>query len=154
MFSCFQPYDVRKECNEDLCYDFSNLENYLNYPQVREALGVGDHKLLSCSPLVYEATFMEWMKSKENRIPALLEDGIEVLVYAGDFDLVCNWLGNCLSPYFQQLGVILWRCCSVYPVILMHCICSFFKCKCNLRVSLSVEGCLSACVQSCITLDL
>jgi serine carboxypeptidase-like clade 4 len=88
------PYDIRKECNEDLCYDFSNMENYLNYGHVREALGVGDQKLISCSPLVYEATFMEWMKNKENLIPALLEDGLEVLVYAGDFDFICNWLGN------------------------------------------------------------
>ena len=97
MLSRFQSYDVRKECNEDICYDFSNLETYLNTPQVREELGVGDHKFLACSPLVYEAIFMEWMKSRKNRIPALLEDGIEVLVYAGDYDLVCNWLGKPLS---------------------------------------------------------
>ena len=66
----------------------------MNTPEVREKLGVGNHKFLACSPLVYEAIFMEWMKSRKSPIPALLEDGLEVLVYAGDEDLVCNWLSN------------------------------------------------------------
>ncbi|XP_073387740.1 serine carboxypeptidase-like isoform X2 [Physcomitrium patens] len=30
----------------------------------------------------------------EKGIPGLLEDGIELLVYAGEYDLICNWLGN------------------------------------------------------------
>lgn len=110
MLSCFQSYDVRKDCNEDICYDFSNLETYLNNPQVRDELGVGNHKFLSCSPLVYEAIFMEWMKSRKNQIPSLLEDGIQVLVYAGDFDMVCNWLGNRLSLVLTQLAVIYGNC--------------------------------------------
>lgn len=87
-------FDIRKECNEDICYDFSNLEIYLNQTKVREALGVGNQKFLSCSPLVYEAILMDWMESKENKIARLLEDGIQILVYAGEFDLICNWLGN------------------------------------------------------------
>ena len=29
-------------------------------------------------------------------IPALLEDGIKVLVYPGEYDLICNWLGKTL----------------------------------------------------------
>lgn len=27
-------------------------------------------------------------------LPEMLADGIRVLVYAGDQDLICNWLGN------------------------------------------------------------
>ena len=34
------------------------------------------------------------MRNLEVGIPALLEDGINMLVYAGEFDLICNWLGN------------------------------------------------------------
>lgn len=36
----------------------------------------------------------DWMKNLEVSIPALLEDGIKVLVYAGEYDLMCNWLGK------------------------------------------------------------
>merc|ERR1719213_70435 len=33
-------------------------------------------------------------KEFQNLIPDLLQDGIEVLIYAGDCDYICNWLGN------------------------------------------------------------
>lgn len=26
--------------------------------------------------------------------PEMLEDGVRVMIYAGDQDLICNWLGN------------------------------------------------------------
>jgi serine carboxypeptidase-like clade 4 len=37
------------------------------------------------------------MRNLEVGIPALLEDGISLLVYAGEYDLICNWLG--MLPY-------------------------------------------------------
>ena len=38
------PYDVRKPCAGELCYDFSLLDEYLALPSVHEQLGVGDRK--------------------------------------------------------------------------------------------------------------
>jgi len=37
-------YDIRKECEGPLCYDFSLLEKYINQDSVRQKLGVGDRK--------------------------------------------------------------------------------------------------------------
>lgn len=91
-----QYYDIRKQCVGDLCYDFSNMETFLNMKPVREALGVGDIDFVSCSSTVYEAMLSDWMRNLEVGIPALLEDGIKVLVYAGEYDLICNWLGESL----------------------------------------------------------
>ncbi|ERN12871.1 hypothetical protein AMTRI_Chr07g78660 [Amborella trichopoda] len=87
-------YDIRKQCEGSLCYDFSNMEKFLNKKSVRDALGVGDIQFVSCSPTVYEAMLTDWMRNLEVGIPALLEDGVKLLVYAGEYDLICNWLGN------------------------------------------------------------
>ncbi|XP_010243256.1 PREDICTED: serine carboxypeptidase-like [Nelumbo nucifera] len=87
-------YDIRKKCEGSLCYDFSNMEKFLNQKSVRDSLGVGDIEFVSCSPTVYQAMLMDWMRNLEVGIPALLEDGVKLLVYAGEYDLICNWLGN------------------------------------------------------------
>ncbi|KAL5981792.1 hypothetical protein ACLOJK_015857 [Asimina triloba] len=87
-------YDIRKECIGDLCYDFSNMEKFLNQKKVRDALGVGDIDFVSCSPTVYQGMLTDWMRNLEVGIPTLVEDGIKLLVYAGEYDLICNWLGN------------------------------------------------------------
>ncbi|KAI5648584.1 hypothetical protein M9H77_34589 [Catharanthus roseus] len=87
-------YDIRKKCVGNLCYDFSNLDKFLNQKSVRQALGVGDLEFVSCSPTVYQALLVDWMRNLEVGIPTLLEDGIKLLIYAGEYDLICNWLGN------------------------------------------------------------
>lgn len=87
-------YDVRKKCEGSLCYDFSNLDKFVNQKSVRDAIGVGDLEFVSCSPVVHEAMLVDWMRNLEVGIPALLEDDVKVLIYAGEYDLICNWLGN------------------------------------------------------------
>ncbi|KAK6941538.1 Peptidase S10, serine carboxypeptidase [Dillenia turbinata] len=46
-------YDIRKKTEGNLCYDFSNMEQFLNKKFVREALGVGELEFVSCSLTVY-----------------------------------------------------------------------------------------------------
>lgn len=87
-------YDIRKQCEGRLCYDFSNLEKFMSLDSVRKALGVGDIEFVSCSTVVYEAMITDWVKNLEVGIPALLDDGIKMLIYAGEYDFICNWLGN------------------------------------------------------------
>ncbi|VFQ77802.1 unnamed protein product [Cuscuta campestris] len=87
-------YDIRKKCEGSLCYDFSNMEKFLEEKEVRTALGVGDIDFVSCSSIVYNAMINDWMRNLEVGIPPLLEDGINLLIYAGEYDLICNWLGN------------------------------------------------------------
>jgi len=90
------PYDMRIPCEHGkLCYDFDAVGKYLNIKEVQEQLG-GTGKWGSCNTVVTLAfqTAGDWMKSFENLLPDLMADGIEVLVYAGDCDYICNWLGN------------------------------------------------------------
>ena len=86
-----------------LCYDFSNLEKFLNLKSVRQSLGVGDIEFVSCSPTVYQAMLLDWMRNLEVGIPELLENDIKVLIYAGEYDLICNWLGECLTTCSRKL---------------------------------------------------
>ncbi|XP_057779424.1 serine carboxypeptidase-like 47 [Salvia miltiorrhiza] len=87
-------YDIRKNCTGSLCYDFSNVETFLNDKAVQKALGVRDIYFVPCSSKVYELMFPDMMKNFQVGLPTLLQDGIKLLIYAGEYDLICNWLGN------------------------------------------------------------
>ncbi|KAL9275033.1 Serine carboxypeptidase-like-like protein [Drosera capensis] len=43
------------------------------------------------------------MRNLEVVIPPLLEQGIQVLIYAGEDDFICNWLGN-----WRWVNAMLW----------------------------------------------
>ncbi|CAF2336980.1 unnamed protein product [Brassica napus] len=91
--SAYHPYDARKKCGELMCDVNSNLEKFLNQENVRKALGVGDNVFVSCNATVYVAMIEDWMINLEVKIPTLIEDGISLLVYAGEYDLM-NWSGQ------------------------------------------------------------
>ena len=79
-----------------LCYDFSNVGTYLDRPEVRATLGVGTRKWSDCNHVVALSFELsgDWMQHYQQMIPDQLNDGIRVLIYAGDQDYICNWLGN------------------------------------------------------------
>ncbi|KAE9620578.1 putative carboxypeptidase C [Lupinus albus] len=77
-----------------MCYDFSNNDTFLNNDKVKDALGVKDLDFVSCSNTLFDDMLEDWMKNLEVDIPSLLEDGIKLLVYVGEEDLICNWFGN------------------------------------------------------------
>merc|ERR1711974_19875 len=88
------PYDMRIKCAvPPLCYDFSNVDTYLNRADVQKALGVSK-KWKSCNMSVNKLFTGDWMKNFQKSLPDLLASGIRVLIYAGDVDFICNWLGN------------------------------------------------------------
>lgn len=98
-----QYYDIRKKCVGPLCYDFSNVEKLFEQEKVKRALGVGKGlHYVACSDKVYEALSQDSMKNLAVGIPALLEDGINVLLYHGEKDLICNWLGEPALTHLKQ----------------------------------------------------
>lgn len=91
------PYDMREKCEKPpLCYDFGNVAKYLARPEVVSTLGVQGHKWSDCDHIVALPFELlgDWMHSYQTKIPDQLAAGIRVMMYAGDQDYICNWLGN------------------------------------------------------------
>lgn len=90
------PYDMRSMCKYGrLCYDFDMIGTYLNKPDVQSELGV--HKKWGSCNYAVDLSFVaagDWLVQYQQLLPDLLADGIDVLIYAGDVDYICNWLGN------------------------------------------------------------
>lgn len=87
-------YDLREQCSvPPLCGDYSNVKNYLNSPRVKKVLGV-KKTWSTCNFGINGMFHVDWMHNQAENIPPLLENGIRTLIYAGDVDFICNWMGN------------------------------------------------------------
>ncbi|KAH8602420.1 Alpha/Beta hydrolase protein [Bisporella sp. PMI_857] len=91
-------YDIRGKCEDsnNLCYSALGwISDYLNKPEVIEALGAEVSSYDSCN-FDINRNFLfqgDWMQPYHRLVPGILEQ-IPVLIYAGDADYICNWLGN------------------------------------------------------------
>ncbi|KEP49632.1 serine carboxypeptidase [Rhizoctonia solani 123E] len=107
MFGSFQqlglnPYDVRRKCNKaedgDLCYrQLEWIETFMNDEKVKSELGaVGNREFKSCNMQVNQAFMMQGdgMHNAAALLPELIEDGVRLLIYAGNADFMCNAIGN------------------------------------------------------------
>ena len=95
--SGLNPYDIRKKCESPpLCYDFSNVNTFMNLDSTREALHVSDKagEWESCNMGINMKFHSDWMHDFSPYIGDMLNGGIPVLIYAGDVDFICNYLGN------------------------------------------------------------
>jgi len=86
-------YDITKPCVGQLCYDFSNTIKYMNTKKVQEQLGVSKEWEV-CDFGVHSHFGADWMHDFQQTVPPMLAGGIRVLIYAGDLDFICNWIGN------------------------------------------------------------
>lgn len=88
------PYRIDLKCAvQPLCYNFTAPSDWLNSEAVQSALGV-NKPWNSCNFTVNGGFGFDWSRDFNQTIPPLLEAGMKVIIYAGDLDFVCNWLGN------------------------------------------------------------
>ena len=99
-------YDVRGPCEDssNLCYsELGYISKWLNQRSVMEAVGAEVDSYDSCN-FDINRNFLfqgDWMQPFHQLVPSILEK-IPVLVYAGDADFICNWLGN--KAWTEALG--------------------------------------------------
>ncbi|KAI0330115.1 carboxypeptidase C [Cubamyces sp. BRFM 1775] len=102
-------YDVRRPCDRskdgDLCYkELQWIETWMNLPATKHALGVNpDIDFQSCNMQVNQAFAMQGdgARNRAKLLPELVESGIRLLIYAGDADMACNYIGN--ERWVEQL---------------------------------------------------
>ncbi|KAA1475366.1 serine carboxypeptidase [Dentipellis sp. KUC8613] len=97
-------YDISKPCDgpldETLCYPITQvISKYLDNKDLRTRLGVDpsvSKNFSSCSDAVGNAFRLsgDVLQDSTEYIAALLERGVDVLIYVGDYDPICNWVGN------------------------------------------------------------
>ncbi|KAJ7244362.1 serine carboxypeptidase [Mycena rebaudengoi] len=92
------PYDVTQNCEGSaLCYHvIEEIIEYLNKEDVQKLLGVRPGPYATCN---YDINFafnakLDMVKGSTEYVAALLERNVRVLVYAGAYDWICNWVGN------------------------------------------------------------
>ncbi|KAF9453680.1 carboxypeptidase C [Macrolepiota fuliginosa MF-IS2] len=103
------PYDVRKKCDRqkdgNLCYkQMQWIEAWMNDAKNKAALGVNPEKNFeSCNMEVNQAFTMngDGMHNSASLLPELINNGIRLLVYAGNADMMCNYMGN--ERWVEQL---------------------------------------------------
>ena len=91
------PYDVREKCKGgNLCYEELDwISDWLNKDSVLSALNVEVDSYEGCN-FDINRNFLfqgDWMQPYHLLVPSILEE-IPVLIYAGDADFICNYLGN------------------------------------------------------------
>jgi len=92
------PYDIRKQCDvPPLCYDLSHIEKFLNLESTKKALHVDEkhsHSWQTCNFGINMKFHTDWMKDFSGYVAELLDAGYPALIYVGDVDFICNYIGN------------------------------------------------------------
>jgi len=91
-------YDIRGKCEDtsNLCYsEMGYIKSFMNKKEVMSALGAEVDSFDSCNFDVNRDFLFngDWMLPFHKFMPDILKK-IPVLIYAGDADFICNWLGN------------------------------------------------------------
>ncbi|KAI0777169.1 serine carboxypeptidase [Trametes elegans] len=98
-------YDRTRKCtgehSPDVCYPLTNnLKTYLSDPDTQALLGVdpakrGEWSLESSTLSDAFDSSVDWFSFPAHfHLAALLERGVRALVYVGESDFSCNWIGN------------------------------------------------------------
>jgi len=100
----YNMYDITLKCRDNdptlvSCYPLKDeISIYLNDPRIRKEIGtdIWEGNFSSSSPDVNENFHLglDWQFPTHYYLAALLERGVNVLIYVGANDFVCNWVGN------------------------------------------------------------
>ena len=74
-------------------YDFSAMDQFLNDPHTLRQIGAKKPWVGVNTTVWQELAPVDFLHSFQGLIAPILDQDIKVLIYAGDQDYICNWLG-------------------------------------------------------------
>ena len=91
----FNVYDIREPCSyPPLCYDFGFADDFLLQDAVEQAIGVTGRPWAECNQTVHIYLSLDFMDDLTQNLTYLIDKGLNVLLYHGDKDFICNWRGG------------------------------------------------------------
>ena len=72
----------------------SAADNLLGQADIKEILGVKGRGWVECNKMVHTFLLGDWMLDLSSKVTQILNSGLDVLVYSGDKDFICNWRGG------------------------------------------------------------
>ncbi|GLA41207.1 cell death protease [Aspergillus niger] len=99
---CLNMYDIRLRDTTDACgmnwpTDLEDVKPYLQREDVVKALNINPEKKsgwVECSGAVSSAFNPQKSPPSVQLLPGLLESGLQILLFSGDKDLICNHVGT------------------------------------------------------------
>ncbi|KAJ7677804.1 putative carboxypeptidase S1 [Mycena polygramma] len=88
------PYDLRQDSSAAFPPEY--YVNYLALSSVTKAIGATSSTYSECPDAPYDkiANTGDDARTLLPQLGDVVDSGIRVLVWAGDADIICNWLGN------------------------------------------------------------
>jgi len=87
-------YDIIAPCVGELCYNFSNINTFLNSAPVQEALGLDIPWQACVDGQVYAHLEADFERSYAFDLPTVLDANVPVTIYNGNLDIICNFYGE------------------------------------------------------------
>ena len=90
----FSIYDIRLSCEDGGCDGDLPVVPFLNQPEIQDFLNVPRREFTVCNTRVHKMLLRDFAMDMTPKVQHLLDNGVGVLVYSGDKDLICNWRGG------------------------------------------------------------
>lgn len=92
----FNIYDIRKPCviGSVDCYSDTLIHGFLKSKIIEYAEGTKTDYHICTNKVFHALSKKDTITDSSTKLLDLLSKGLKVLVYAGEYDFMCNWIGN------------------------------------------------------------